>query len=95
MEMSKAVINCMQLLRRRVRNELGIEIHLHQPDAIAALLMASRTARDPETCALGEQLASLTEQLDPSATAAIRAQAGPPAEDQLRVRIYRGQRVIG
>ncbi len=61
MEMNKALIDCMQLLRRRVRNEQGIDIHLHQPDAVEALLMASRTSREPQTYQLGERLAQLIE----------------------------------
>ena len=96
MEMNKALIDCMQLLRRRVRNEQGIDIHLHQPDAVEALLMASRTSRETQTYQLGERLAQLIEQDQPSASAVLNAhreQESPP--DNLRVRIYRGQRVLG
>jgi len=93
MEMNKALIDCMQLLRRRIRNELGIDIHLHQADAIEALLMASHTSRDPQTHALGERLAELTDHDLPQATAALRVQ--DPAADQVRMRIYRGQRIVG
>lgn len=95
MDMNKALIDCMQLLRRRVRNEQGIDIHLHQPDAVAALLMASRTSREPETYALGERLAGLVEQDEPSVAAVLSAQREDAPPDNVRVRIYRGQRVMG
>ena len=95
MDMNKALIDCMQLLRRRVRNEQGMDIHLHQSDAVAALLMASRTSRDAQTHELGERLARLIEADEPSAVAtlAVHRETNPP--DNLRVRIYRGQRVPG
>ncbi|HTN30423.1 MAG TPA: hypothetical protein VL178_06265 [Pseudomonas sp.] len=95
MDMNKTLIDCMQLLRRRVRNEQGLDIHLHQPDAVAALLMASRTSREPETHALGERLAGLVEQDQPSVAAALSAHHESAPPDNLRVRIYRGQRVLG
>ena len=37
MELNKAVLDCMRQLRRRLRDEQQIEIHLNQPDAIAAM----------------------------------------------------------
>jgi hypothetical protein len=95
MDMNKTLIDCMQLLRRRVRNEQGLDIHLHQADAIAALLMASRTSRDPQTHELGERLARLIEEDEPSAVAALAVHQAESPPDNVRVRIYRGQRVLG
>lgn len=94
MDVNKEVIDCMKLLRRRLRNELGLEIHLHQPNAIDALLMASRTSRDPETYQLGERLARLMAHDQPSVTSALSTHQESPT-DHLRVGIYRGQRVLG
>ncbi|SFU01187.1 hypothetical protein [Pseudomonas marincola] len=36
MELNKAVIDCMQSLRRRLRAELAVDIRLSQPDAGSA-----------------------------------------------------------
>jgi hypothetical protein len=60
MELNKAVIDCMQTLRRRLRNELAVNIRLSQPDAINALLLACLESADPSTRALGSELTELT-----------------------------------
>ena len=40
MELNKAVLDCMQSLRRRLREELSVDIRLSQPDAVEAMLLA-------------------------------------------------------
>ncbi|WP_417775343.1 hypothetical protein [Stutzerimonas xanthomarina] len=35
MEFNKSVLDCMQQLRRRLRDEQQLDIHLSQPDAIS------------------------------------------------------------
>ncbi len=40
MEFNKAVLDCMQHLRRRLRDEQHLEIRLSQPDAVQAMLTA-------------------------------------------------------
>ncbi|MBD3738157.1 hypothetical protein [Stutzerimonas balearica] len=87
MELNKAVLDCMRQLRRRLRDEQQIEIHLNQPDAIAAMLAACLHSADEQTQALGRQLASLTDN-------APRARPAEPPATAGTVRIYRGQRVL-
>lgn len=40
MKFNKAVLDCMQPLRRRLREEQQLNIRLSQPDAIQAMLTA-------------------------------------------------------
>lgn len=40
MKFNKAVLDCMQHLRRRLREEQQLNIRLSQPDAIQAMLTA-------------------------------------------------------
>ena len=40
MELNKAVLDCMQSLRRRLREELSVDIRLSQPDAVETMLLA-------------------------------------------------------
>lgn len=89
MELNKAVLDCMQTLRRRLREELGTDIHLNQSDAVSALLAACERSDSLQTRQLGEQLARLCGQLPPPEAASAAA----PAKDQRQVRIYRGQRI--
>ncbi|MNZ97294.1 hypothetical protein D3C78_1165220 [compost metagenome] len=106
MELNKAVLDCMQTLRRRLREELGAEIHLNQSDVISALLAASERSDSPQTRQLGEQLAQLCGM--PSAAEAARGRsmyrgqtlatapaAAEAGAEQRQVRIYRGQRIQG
>lgn len=52
MELNKAVLDCMQSLRRRLREELSVDIRLSQPDAVEAMLLACLRSSDqtPATC---------------------------------------------
>lgn len=105
MELTKPVLDCMQSLRRRLREELGADIHLNQADVVSALLEACERSDSIQTHRLGEQLAQLCGVL-PSAKP-VRSQplyrgqvpspqlaeVSPVAADERQVRIYRGQRV--
>lgn len=92
MEFNKAVLDCMQNLRRRLRDEQQLEIRLSQPDAIQAMLTACLCSGDETTRDLGKQLATYSDMPPPVVT--------KPASDashlvhQPSVRIYRGQRVM-
>ncbi|MBC7201303.1 hypothetical protein ACX1DW_22720 [Stutzerimonas sp. KH-1] len=88
MELNKAVIDCMRALRRRLRDEQQLDIHLNQPDAVVAMLAASMRSNDELTRELGRQLAAFSDQLPPAPPPARPANSGPA------VRIYRGQRVL-
>ncbi|MHA6492688.1 hypothetical protein ACX0MV_05490 [Pseudomonas borbori] len=95
MELNKAMLDCMQTLRRRLRNELAVDIRLSQPDAITAMLSACLTSSDEQTRELGQRLAQLSDspyqtEVRPSAPLPLleAAHARQPS-----VRIYRGQRV--
>ena len=61
MELNKAVLDCMQALRRRLREELSVDIRLSQPDAVEAMLLACLRSGDQETRNLGIRLAELSD----------------------------------
>ena len=92
MEINKAVLDCMQHLRRRLRDEQQLDIRLSQPDAVQAMLMACLRSNNETTRDLGKQLATYSDLPTPTA-------AKPPASEHHdrhvpSVRIYRGQRVM-
>lgn len=60
MEISKAMVDCMQTLRRRLRSELGVDIRLSQGDSVAAMLAACLRSHDETTRHLGQRLAELS-----------------------------------
>ncbi|MNC28972.1 hypothetical protein SAMN05216201_101405 [Pseudomonas linyingensis] len=108
MELNKAVLDCMQKLRRRLREELGTDIHLSQSDVISALLAACAHSDSLQTHQLGAELARLSgtapseaPQPDPRTQPLYRGQvptpttasAPPPGGEERQVRIYRGQRI--
>ena len=105
MELTKPVLDCMQTLRRRLREELGENIHLSQEDVISALLEACERSDSIQTHRLGEQLAQLSGRLPSGAATRSqplyrgqipnpqRTEAAPAAVDERQVRIYRGQRI--
>jgi len=87
MELNKAVIDCMRSLRRRLRDEQQLDIHLDQPDAVTAMLAGCMNSNDELTRELGRQLAAFSDRLP----------APPPpraASSGATIRIYRGQRVL-
>jgi hypothetical protein len=93
MELNKEVLDCMKALRRRLREELEVDIRLSQPNAIGAMLDGSLKSIDEETRRLGQRLAELSDQAQrPNSTpiAAVELPVGTPSG---AVRIYRGQRV--
>ena len=92
MEINKAVLDCMQHLRRRLRDEQQLDIRLSQPDAVQAMLAACLRSNNETTRDLGKQLATYSDLPTPTATT-------PPASEHHdrhvpSVRIYRGQRVM-
>lgn len=106
MELNKAVLDCMRSLRRRLREEMSLDIHLNQPDAVEAMLLACLRSDDADTRALGVRLAELSDMPHAAAPAhPVRQYRGhelpdeaPPrvADEEPRshsVRMYRGQRV--
>ncbi|OYT96547.1 MAG: hypothetical protein CFE49_06740 [Pseudomonas sp. PGPPP3] len=60
MELTKAIVDCMQTLRRRLRDELDINIRLSQSDAINAMLLACLQSSQEETRELGSHLSELS-----------------------------------
>jgi hypothetical protein len=99
MELNKATLDCMQTLRRRLREELGTDIHLNQSDVISALLAACELSDSIQTHRLGEQLAALAgaaERARPLYRGQVPAPDGhgaPAQAEERQVRIYRGQRI--
>ena len=59
-ELTKAVLDCMQTLRRQLRDEQAVDIRLSQPDAILSMLSACAGSQREATRELGEHLSSLT-----------------------------------
>lgn len=109
MELNKAVLDCMQALRRRLREELSVDIRLSQPDAVEAMLLACLRSGDRDTRELGIRLAELSDFHSAASKPAPAHQprqyrghelpetAAAPALDEAprghSVRMYRGQRV--
>ncbi|AOE87253.1 hypothetical protein [Pseudomonas sp. TCU-HL1] len=60
MELTKAVLDCMQALRRQLREEQAVDIRLSQPDAVLSMLNACAESQHDATRELGEHLSSLT-----------------------------------
>lgn len=98
MELNKAMLDCMQQLKRKLRAEQNLVIRLSDADVITQMLAACLKSNDEETRQLGRQLAEYSvlwqhpnhvESASPAA-----APAATPSNDG-RVRIYRGQRVYG
>ena len=98
MELNKAVLDCMQTLRRRLRAETGEDIRLSHSDALPRMLQACHASRSTETRALGRQLAQLSGHSLPVEPPS-RPSSPPPASSTAlppsgtTVRNYRGQRV--
>lgn len=103
MELNREVLDCMKSLRRRLRDELAVDIRMSQPGAVGSMLAACLTSNSDETRRLGQLLARYSDlpfQSEP-AEPAPRYQAGHPVlvEDRnlqpesASVLIYRGQRV--
>jgi hypothetical protein len=80
MELNKALLDCMQSLRRRLRDEQVADIRLSQSDAVEAMLLACLRSSDQDTRNLGIRLAELS---DFHGTAATTVPAHP-------ARQYRG-----
>ncbi|MCY1274578.1 hypothetical protein D9M68_353090 [compost metagenome] len=77
-ELTKAVLDCMQTLRRQLREEQAVDIRLSQPDAIPSMLNACAASQCEATRELGEHLSSLT---------GVRLKPPPLSEEEL-VRKY-------
>lgn len=101
MELNREVLDCMISLRRRLREELAIDIRLSQPDAVTCMLSACLNSSNEQTRQLGQLLAQCSDRPFAQAGAVPRMQAGHPllVEDPAprraseSVRMYRGQRV--
>ncbi|MDP3815155.1 hypothetical protein [Pseudomonas sp.] len=101
MELNKAVLDCMQALRRKLREEQAVDIRLSQPDAINAMLSACLDSSNEQTRELGQRLAQLSDTPYQAEVPAPRVHSGHPlpldavhaASSSGSVRIYRGQRV--
>lgn len=107
LNLSKAMLDCMQNLRRRLRAELNVNIRLSEENSVQALIEACLLSDSIRTRELGIELAHMSG-LDAGALSASVGQAepvqppsnsvfpSPPVgEGEKLVRIYRGQRVYG
>ena len=72
MELTKSVLDCMQTLRRRLRQEQDVDIRLSQPDAVMQMLIACAASDVEDTRQLGAKLSELT-----------NIRMAPPAAPQL------------
>ncbi|MDH0097516.1 hypothetical protein L1F06_019455 [Ectopseudomonas hydrolytica] len=93
MELNKEVLDCMKTLRRRLREELAVDIRLSQPDAVSAMLDGSLKSNDEETRRVGRRLAELSDQPQRLTATPLAAVELPVAPQTGSVRIYRGQRI--
>ena len=94
MELNKAVLDCMQALRRKLRAEQALDIRLSQPDAISAMLSACLSSSSEETRELGQRLAQFSDMpFQSPVTIAPIIEVAHTVAHSGSVRIYRGQRV--
>lgn len=95
MELNKAVLDCMQAVRRKLKQEMALDIRLSQQDAVSAMLSACLCSQSDEIRKLGAQLAELSDEHPQPAAIARPITASPPPTAQAgqSVRIYRGQRI--
>lgn len=92
MELNREVLDCMKNLRRRVRDELAVDIRLSQPDVVSAMLIACLRCNDPHTRALGLRLAQLSDTQLPEDPTAVAPEPHSPSPSG-SIRVYRGQRI--
>lgn len=59
-EFNKAILDCMRELRRRLRDEQGLDIHFQQSDAIGRMLRACAGSDREDTRLLGQRLGELS-----------------------------------
>lgn len=97
MELNKAVLDCMQSLRRRLRDEMSIDIRLSQPDAITAMLSACLSSSNEDTRQLGQKLAQFSDNpnIIIASSTTVQSDIAPiqPKAATGSLRMYRGQRV--
>jgi len=101
MELNREVLNCMKDLRRRLRDELAMDIRMSQPDAVELMLSACLTSSNQETRQLGQLLAQYSDRpVEDFAAMPAEQESQPPLLEDVdqrpaggSVRIYRGQRV--
>ncbi|MDX1724202.1 MAG: hypothetical protein R3355_13985 [Pseudomonas sp.] len=92
MELNREVLDCMKRLRRRLREELAVDIRMSQPGAINTMLSACLTSSSEETRQLGQLLAQYSDQpFTPAAEGSTPRLQAKPTSGSLRM--YRGQRV--
>ncbi len=103
---NRTTLDCMTTLRRRIRQDTGINVSLADPGAAEELIRLSSSSQSPDVRALGSQLANILapstaiEQSAPGVIASRRLAAQNPRQAPLptqpeapssSVRIYRGQ----
>ena len=60
MELNREIIACMQIIRRRLRAETGLDIRISRPDAIEEMIKACAISKSVESRRQGERLTELT-----------------------------------
>lgn len=60
MEFTREVLDFMQRVRRRLREEAGVDIRLSQPDAVNRMVDACTASTLDETRAMGQRLSELS-----------------------------------
>ena len=60
MEFTREVLDCMQKVRRRLREEQAVDIRISQEGAVDRMLEACAVSSVDETRALGERLSDLS-----------------------------------
>jgi hypothetical protein len=60
MEFTREVLDFMQRVRRRLREEAGVDIRLSQPDAVNRMVDACAASTLDETRAMGQRLSELS-----------------------------------
>lgn len=60
MELTREILACMQHIRRQLRKELALDIHISDRDAVPRMLECCAQSTSAETRALGEHLGELS-----------------------------------
>ena len=84
MELNREIIACMQIIRRRLRAETGLDIRISSPDAIEQMIKTCARSKSMESRRQGERLMALTHTVKPVEGPVVETDVLPmPSEEEL------------
>lgn len=81
-QFNRATLDCMTALRRRLKQSLGVTIHLSEPDAAEHMIDLSRDCTQDDIRDLGKRLASMLEPIAPEPEEAFGLQSAIAARQR-------------